>query len=124
VTLNRLFQILGAVATLSLFGCYALGGWKGAAGYALGLFATGFGIVVWQLVISILANVAESNPKPRTGSTLVVLAFLFKLPLFVAAVFLAVKIGGIARGCFAVGLVQVYLALVGRLFTRDAVRPT
>ena len=104
--------------------CFAVGGWRGAAGFALGLFATGFGIAVWWMVVSLIASLARQDAKPQRGTTLVILAFLIKLPLFIAAVFLAFKLGGAARACFGVGLCQVYLALVGRAFMDGTAQPT
>jgi nitrate/nitrite transporter NarK len=82
------------------------------AGLALGMGATGFSLWALWGVVQLLGRSAEVGTPPARGSSLVVLAFLVKLPLFVALGMLAHRLGGAAPACFLAGLGLVYFALV------------
>ena len=108
-----IWPAIGAAAAALVVGAYLFGGVSGLQGAALGLCATGFSIgALWWIIR--LSTGSEAGPK-RTpvGTSLVVLAFFVKLPLFLALGTLAHRIGGHAPGCFLLGLALVYFALVG-----------
>ncbi len=120
----RTLYILSGLAAAAGFGIsYFHGGFRGLGGYSLGLFATGFGIAVWWFVTGIVCHGVERGAKPMFGTIMIVLAFMCKLPVFLVAANLAIKMGGEARGCFIGGLGLVYSCLVGRGLARDANQP-
>jgi hypothetical protein len=111
---KRLIWPLIGVSAAALVVCaFAFGGPTALQGALLGLAATGFSIgALWWIIR--LSSSGQAGPK-RTpvGTTLVVLAFFVKLPLFIALGALAHRIGGHAPACFLMGLALVYFALVG-----------
>lgn len=120
----RTLLVLAVVASLAGFAfCYSVGGVKGLTGFGLGLFSTGFGLAVWWYITGLICHGVQRGAKPMFGSIVIVLAFLCKLPLFLAAANLAIKIGGDARGCFLGGLGLVYCCLVGRSLAHSAEQP-
>jgi hypothetical protein len=88
-------------------------GESGLKGVVLGLFATGFNILALAGVVWLLGKAHKSGQPPRLGASFAVLAFLIKLPLFVAFGVLANRMGGAAPTCFLLGLGMVYCALIG-----------
>lgn len=75
----------------------------GSIASALGLWS-----ISWLLGMS-----AADNPPPKSASSLVVLGFLIKLPIFVGCGVLAQRIDQQAPNCFLWGLGLVYFSLVG-----------
>jgi hypothetical protein len=109
------------VAAVALAASFFWGGPTAAAGMALGLSGAGIGILGWWVVIRMMGrNVpTEESVKPWDGTNWVVLAFLFKLPIFFVLAFIARRVGGAAVPGFLWGLGLVYLALVGWALSRS-----
>ena len=97
-------------AAAGLAGCLAYGGPSGAAGFALALLGAGLNLWGWWAIVGVAARAAREEAKPALGSTLVVLAFLVKLPVFVGLYALCRGLGGSAVGCFIFGTVLVYFS--------------
>jgi len=98
---------------------YSFGGLSGLQGMAMGVFASLFNLWAMWKIIQLSGKASLVGQPQRVGATLIVLAFLVKLPLFVALGLAAQRIGGAASGCFLAGLGLVYSALVGWALTRD-----
>jgi hypothetical protein len=110
---------------VDLIVAWIAGGWRGAFGMALGISVSALGLVLWWRIIRLVAAGAESSStKASFGGCVTVLAFLLKLPIFFCAAFFAVKIGGISRLCFLIGLGQVYLALIGWSLKHNVDQPS
>ncbi len=107
------------IALIAVGVAYALGGEKGLIGMTLGLFGTGFNLWAMWKVIVLIGKASEVGRPQRVGATLTALAFLVKLPLFVALGIVAQRLGGAAPGCFLGGLGLVYSALIGWSLIRD-----
>ncbi|HRI43006.1 MAG TPA: hypothetical protein PLL78_09425 [Fimbriimonadaceae bacterium] len=113
---RRLARDWRAHIGLGLLACvvtFAAAGEIGLAGMALGLVGTGFSIVALWWVVRLTGGLAPLGAAPRFGASLAILAFLAKLPIFIALGLVAQRLGGPAPGCFLLGLGLVYLALVG-----------
>lgn len=80
---------------------------------ALGLFGSGFNLLAMWGVIRLMGGLSRADAPSRIGAVLTVVAFLVKLPLIFALMFLAHAIGGAAPGAFLIGLGMVYSALIG-----------
>lgn len=112
--MKRLVWPVIAVAAVALVvGAYLLGGMTGLQGALLGLAATGFSIAALWWIIRLSTGGVLGPKRTPVGTTLVVLAFFVKLPLFIALGTLAHRVGGNAPACFLLGLALVYFALVG-----------
>ena len=122
MTARRLLQdprIYTGGALIAVVLAYALSGLKGFEGMILGLFGTTFNLWAMWKIITLIGKASEVGRPQRVGATLTVLAFLVKLPLFVALGIVAQRLGGAAPGCFLAGLGLVYSALIGWALTRD-----
>ncbi len=109
----RFASIVLILTGLVLLGAQYFAGERGLKGAALGVFATGFNTVALWGVVRLLGYAFEQGSPPRIGASFAVLAFLIKLPLFIAFGVLAQRIGGPAPACFLIGLAMVYSCLVG-----------
>lgn len=89
------------------------GGWRGSAGLAMGIAATWFGSWALWAVLGVVGDAVRQAPVVRTGTTVIVMAFLLKLPVLIGMGFLSHKLGGAAFTCFLAGLGMVYFAVVG-----------
>jgi|DewCreStandDraft_4_1066084.scaffolds.fasta_scaffold203845_2 hypothetical protein len=113
---RRLARDWRAHVGLGLLACllsFLIAGEVALAGMALGLVGTGFSILALWWVVRLTGGLAPLGAAPRFGASLTILAFLVKLPLFIALGFLAHRLGGPAPGAFLLGLGLVYFALVG-----------
>jgi hypothetical protein len=110
--------VSAAVALLAVVLCFFVAGMKGVAGFALGLFATAFNNWATWGVIALTGPPPTDEAAVRRRATFTVLAFLLKLPLWVAFVLLARRIGEGALPCFLGGLALVYFATIGWALAR------
>lgn len=101
-----------AVGAGAVSASYFAAGPSAALGMALGLAATGFDVVALWLAIKIGAKAAVQGGSAGRYAGFVVLAFLLKLPLFVAAVYAAKRIGAWAQFAFGIAIILVYFLLV------------
>lgn len=91
----------------------AVAGPEGAAGMALSLLATGFGAVMLVQIVRILSSTQASSENRPAGNIWLVGGFLLKFPAIFGAMFSAYLLGPWSIGCFIVGMLLVYSALVG-----------
>lgn len=105
----RIFAALGLVAP---FVAWIAGGSKGLQGMMLGLGAAGFGVTALVLITNLVGTLAKYGAAKRSGTALIVLAFLLKIPLFLVVGGVAIKTGGAAIPCFAGAVMLVYFSLV------------
>jgi hypothetical protein len=84
---------------------------------ALGLAGVSFNNWALWRIIGLIGGKAESK-RPRWGAWMTVLAFFVKLPIVIAAGFLALSLGSASMTCFLVGLGLVYCALLGWAIAR------
>jgi len=101
------------VGLIAIGAAFLIAGPLGAAGFSLGLFGSTFNLGVWHLILGLMAGAGRADAKPGFGTFLVILAFLVKLPFYVALAFVAHRLGGPAVPCFLLGVGLVYFALVG-----------
>lgn len=115
--MNRPRRAFWLCVAILAFLCIALaaefGGRTGLEGMLMGLFATSFSLLALWWAIRIGTARPGSAPATRVGTSVIVLAFFVKLPLFIALGTLAHRVGGHAPACFLAGLALVYCALVG-----------
>ncbi len=90
----------------------------GLAGFGLGVAGSFLNMFFTWQVLELFKKSAEAAPPPRMGAILTVLAFLIKLPLFVACGLLARHLGGGAVPCFLGGVALVYFCAVGWALAR------
>ena len=86
---------------------------KGLEGFILGTAGSAFNLWALWAIIGVASRSAAAGQPPRRGTFVIVLAFLVKLPVFIALGLLANRIGGAAPTCFLAGIGLVYSALVG-----------
>ncbi len=89
------------------------GGWRGCLGITLGLGATWFNCWALWMLIGFMGRAVEGSGSSKGLTALVILAFLFKLPLLIGLGLLTRFLGGVAFPCFVSGLGMVYFGLVG-----------
>jgi hypothetical protein len=109
----RFAGIVLVLTGLLLIGCQHFAGEQGLKGAALGVFATGFNTLALWGIVRLFGYAYQKGTPPRLGASFAVIAFLIKLPLFIAFGVLAQRIGGPAPACFLLGLAMVYSCLVG-----------
>lgn len=80
---------------------------------ALGIFGSVANVLGLWAVVRLLGALGEGQAPSRLGPTLTVLAFVLKLPLILAMMYLAHRLGGPALAAFLIGLGMVYSALIG-----------
>ena len=125
MTLASLYRWGQGVAVANVAGAYWLAGWRAAAGMSLGIAASAFGLFMWWKVIDLAGRSVQTEKiRASFGGCITVAGFLVKLPLFVGAGFLALKLGDASRTCFLIGLAQVYLALIGWSLIKQADQPS
>lgn len=89
------------------------GGWRGSVGITLGVGATWFNCWALWMLIGFMGRAVEGSGSSKGLTALVILAFLFKLPLLIGLGLLTRFLGGAAFPCFVSGLGMVYFGLVG-----------
>ena len=107
----------GAAVAL-LIGCGLLRGPIGAAGLALAFGGATLNLWAWWAIVGLAGRAAKEGGTPRLGSSLVVLAFLVKLPVFVGLFALARHLGNSAVGPFIFGTILVYFSVTTWAATR------
>ena len=107
-----------AAAVVLLIACALLRGPIGAAGFALALVGAGLNLWAWWAIVGLAGMAATEGGTPRLGFSLVVLAFLVKLPVFVGLFFLARNLGNSAVGPFIFGTILVYFSVTTWAATR------
>lgn len=107
-----------AVAIAATVAAFALGGWQGGVGMAVGIVGTSFNLWALWRVCALLGAVAEDQPQPKFGSVVTVFVFLLKLPVLIGLGLAMQRVGGPAMTCFLIGLGMVYFALVGWALAR------
>ena len=107
-----------AAAVVLLIGCGVLRGPIGAAGLALAILGAGLNLWAWWAIVGVAGRAAKDGGTPRLGSSLVVLAFLVKLPVFVGLYALARNLGNSAVGPFIFGTILVYFTVTTWAATR------
>jgi len=113
MTRRQVWILAGAIAFLALVASALIAGTNGLAGLAMGIAGSAFNLWALKAIIGLATPYSETEIARRKGTFLIVLAFLVKLPVFIALGLVANHLGGHAPGCFLLGLALVYLALVG-----------
>ena len=104
---GTLLWSLVALGVILGFGI-VLDGWRGAVAGSIGVVLTDLDLLSLALLSSLLVT-----QQPGVRAVRVCLMFLIsKLPILIAAVFLATRLGTPAVGCFLAGIGLVYSALV------------
>lgn len=104
--------LLPAIATAAILASQAVGGAAASLGMAMGIAAAGFGVLGLWLLVGLLGRAVIRGLKPGVGTSLTILAFLAKIPVYVVLGGAADRIGGLALPFFVTGVVLVYFALV------------
>lgn len=97
----------------------AIGGSNAVAGMALGLFGAAFNVIALWFLISLLGKASEKADTGKSGTTLILIAFFLKVPVYIAMGSLANRIGNPAPACFLGGIGLVYSCLVGWALARS-----
>lgn len=111
LALNPVAYVL--VGVVALVAAFALGGSKAAAGMGLGLGSAAFNLIALWFLISLLGANSSKADASKTGTTLILIAFMLKVPVYVLVGVAANRIGNPAPGCFIGGVGLVYSCLVG-----------
>lgn len=98
-----------AVATVMAAG---LRGPAGAAGVALGIVASAFGLFALWRVVRLLGDSCGDRKTPPTETLVAVSALLLKFPVLFGGFATARAMGEAAATCFIGGLGLVYCALI------------
>ncbi|MFN8221236.1 MAG: hypothetical protein U0S12_14025 [Fimbriimonadales bacterium] len=93
--------------------CLAFGGVKALQGFGLGFGGAAFNLVVLALVVGALGDAYRRSAQPRRAGLMLGLAFLAKLPIYVALGMVALRLGDTAPPCFLAGVALVYSLLIG-----------
>lgn len=98
---------------------YVAGGRTGLTGYCLGAGSGAFNMLVMWAVVSIMGNAYRQSSKPGRADALLAVAFLLKLPVYVAAGMVSHRVGGASDGAFLGAIALVYFALIWWALTRS-----